>query len=382
MSAIDNIPAKQLWIIDSTLRDGEQAPGVSFSPRDKLRIVEGLSLAGVPEIECGTPAMGEAECREIEALVSMRLPVRLTGWCRARTADLDAAARCGLHSVHIALPISEIQLAAMELPEDWPTQTLPAIAAYARERFQYVSVGAQDASRAPFERLLGFVQLAAECGAHRARIADTVGAWNPMEAYAAFQKLVAANASITLEFHGHNDLGMATANAIAAIEGGADCVSVTVNGLGERAGNAALEQVVAAVHHSLCLGSGIRLDKLAELCRFVAHASGRPVPVGQPITGSAVFRHESGIHCSALLRNSRAFQLFPPEDVGCPAEEFVIGKHSGTASIVHTLAAHGIVTSRETARKLRDPIRAFVTQTKRSLTPGELASLFRQTLAR
>jgi len=366
----------RLWIIDSTLRDGEQAPGVCFSLRDKLRIAEGLVSAGVPELECGTPAMGDAECREIGAVIQQGLPVRLTGWCRAKSADLDAAARAGLDSVHIAFPVSEIQLRAMDKPKDWIAQTLPAIVAHARKRFAHVSVGAQDASRTPIDHLLNFVQLAAASGVHRVRIADTVGAWNSFDVFAIFEQLRSATANIKLEFHGHNDLGMATANTIAAIKGGADCVSVTVNGLGERAGNAALEQVAAAIHYSLRLDCGVRLNELASLSSIVAQAAGRPLPAGQPITGGAAFQHESGIHCSALLRDPSSYQLFRPEEVGRLAEEFVVGKHSGTAAIVHVLATHGVVTTRDAVLRMLDPIRQLATQKKKPLTASELAGLF------
>ncbi len=373
--------ARRPWVIDSTLRDGEQAPGVCFSLADKLRIAEGLSQAGVPELECGIPAMGEAECRDIRALIAQRLPPRLTGWCRATVADLDAASRCGLRSVHVAFPLSPILLAAMDKTQDWTERTLPEIVAYARARFEHVSVGAQDASRTPLDRLRSFVRQAAQCGVHRVRIADTVGAWNPLEACAAFQQLAPHAFGVELEFHGHNDLGMATANTIAAIQGGAGSVSVTVNGLGERAGNAALEQVAAAIHYSLHCQSGIQLNRLAELCDLVAEASHHPLMAGHPVTGSAVFQHESGIHCSALLRDSSTYQLFQPEEVGRSATEFVVGKHSGTAAIVHVLAAHGIVATRDAVQQVLDPIRSLAAQMKRPLTSAELTTLFRPTKA-
>lgn len=378
MSAMATTSAKRPWIIDSTLRDGEQAPGVSFSLHDKLRIAEGLARVGVPELECGTPAMGDAECREICAVIHRRLPIRLTGWCRAKIADLDAAARAGLNSVHIAFPVSEIQLRAMGKPKDWIAQTLPATVACARKRFEHVSIGAQDASRTPIDNLRSFMQMAIASGAHRVRIADTVGAWNPLDVFAVFEQLRSVAANIKLEFHGHNDLGMATANTIAAIKGGADCVSVTVNGLGERAGNAALEQVVAAIHYSLCLDSGIRLNELTSLCNITAQAAGRALPAGQPITGDAAFQHESGIHCSAMLRDSSSYQLFRPEEVGRHAEEFVVGKHSGTAAIVHVLAAHGVSTTRDAVLRLLDPIRQLAAQKKKPLTASELTGLFHQ----
>lgn len=367
---------RSAWIIDSTLRDGEQAPGVSFSLGDKIQIAEKLSEAGVPELECGIPAMGEAEQRDLRTLIAQRLPPRLTGWCRAIIRDLEAALCCGFRSIHIAFPLSAIQLAAMNKREEWPERTLPAILALARERFDHVSVGAQDASRTSFDRLRRFVLLAGQCGAQRVRIADTVGAWNPLETSAIFRQLSADARVLALEFHGHNDLGMATANSIAAIQGGAGCISATINGMGERAGNAALEQVVAAIHYSLHGESGIRLDKLAGLCDLVAATSGRALPAGQPVAGSAVFQHESGIHCSAQLRDSGAYQLFRPEEVGREGAEFVVGKHSGTTAIAHVLAMHGIAATRDAVKKVLAPVRSLATREKRSLTLAELVSLY------
>lgn len=366
------------WIIDTTLRDGQQAPGVVFSRKDRIRIADALAEARVPELECGVPAMGRTECEDIRALIARRYPVRLTGWCRATKPDLDAALQCGLSSVHVAFPLSAIQLGAIGKSRQWIKNELPEIVAYARAHFKHVSVGAQDASRAESECLRAFVRLASECGAGRVRIADTVGVWNPVQVFAAFQDLANVAPTLKLEFHGHNDLGMATANTIAAIQGGAHCVSVTVNGLGERAGNAALEQVVMAVRCSLMGDSGVNPAGLTELCRLVAKAAGREQPADQPISGKCVFQHESGIHCSAMVRNRSAFELFAAAEVGQSTPQFVIGLHSGSEGILHTLAQNGIVTSREIAQKMLQPIRMLAMQRRRALRPNEVVRIFRR----
>ena len=366
------------WIVDTTLRDGQQAPGVVFSRKNKIQIAHALSDLGVPELECGIPIMGSDECDDIRALLTRRYPIRLTGWCRAKKGDLFAALRCGLTSIHIAFPTSKVQLGAINKPESWIEETLLELMEIACCRFEHVSVGAQDASRTPLASLENFARRAFAAGAYRVRIADTVGAWSPIRVYPVFQRLLKELGPVNLEFHGHNDLGMATANALAAIQAGARSVSVTVNGLGERAGNTALEQLAMAIRYCLNADCGIRLAGLADLCAMVAEASCRPLPLSQPITGGAAFLHESGVHCSAMVRDRRAFELFHAGDVGAKSECFVAGVHSGSDSILHILAEHGIVASREVARKMLPHVRSLALKHKRALDSEEVASIFRQ----
>ncbi len=325
---------RRIEIIDTTLRDGEQQPGLAFSCEQKVMLAERLAKAGVDEIEAGTPIMGGGEAESIRAIVDMNLPCRVTGWCRADVKDLNAAEACGLQAVHFSLPASSILMDALGWSLHDISQKMLKIAAYARQSFQYVSVGLQDVSRAEMSVIRELVALAAGLGVDRIRLADSVGVWSPLQVARVISELRPLAGRVQLAVHMHNDLGMAVGNSIAALEAEADSVDVTAYGIGERAGNAALEQVAAAVGLSPILSSNVNVAEAAALASDLAGMTGQAVATNRPIVGSRVFTHESGIHVHAMLRDSRAYEPCEPSLFGHPGRQYVIGKHSGKSARV------------------------------------------------
>ncbi len=350
---VKSLVTRSAWIIDTTLRDGEQAPGVCFNHAEKMAIARALDRAGVDELEVGIPAMGPQARQDIRHLAALGLRCRLSVWCRAHPDDLAAAARCRVGGVHFSFPVSDIHLAALGRDRAWVLSQMDGLVRAARNDFDCITVGAQDATRADPDFLIQFAVRAKAVGVRRMRIADTVGAGRPGSIVELIRAINAAVPGLDLEFHGHNDLGMATANALSALESGARAVSATVNGLGERAGNTALEQIAMALQMHPGLNSAMDTTALLPLCRLVAQAAGQPIAPGQPVVGDGVFTHESGIHCHAMFKDARAYELFAPQQAGHGNRRFVLGSHSGSTAIRHLLRQAGIRISTRQAQTLR-----------------------------
>ena len=371
-------PTDAIKIVDTTLRDGEQTAGVVFSNQEKLDIARMLDEIGVHQIEAGIPEMGGGEQSSIEKMAHMGLQASVLGWCRAVRSSVDAALACGVDAVAISISTSEIHIKhKLNKTREWVIEAMTQNAAYAKEQgLRHVSVNAEDASRSDMEYLVQFGLAAKQAGADRLRYCDTVGIMEPFAICEQVKQLI-ERIGLPVEMHTHNDFGLATANALAGIRAGAAFVNTTVNGLGERAGNAALEEVVMALKHLHKLEMAVDTSKFRRLSELVAKASARDIPIWKAIVGANVFAAESGIHADGILKNPMTYEAFAPEEVGLQ-RQILIGKHSGTHSVKNKFSEYGIHLSDDMAALILERIRQYAVERKRTLFDKELMQIYEE----
>jgi homocitrate synthase NifV len=372
---MDPFAGKEIIIDDTTLRDGEQTAGVVFSLEEKVAIARLLDAIGVQEIECGIPAMGKEEQASVRALVDLGLNARLITWNRAVISDIQASIDAGVTAVDISLSVSDLHI-RHKLGKDraWVAEQLRVALDFCKAHNLYVSVGGEDASRADLVFVAELMAIASSLGADRFRFCDTLGILDPFTTFDKISSLRARVPELDLEVHTHNDLGMATANAIAGIRAGARFVNTTVNGLGERAGNAALEEVVMALKHACGIDPGIDTRRFVELSKLVGEASCRPVPEWKAVVGERVFAVESGLHADGVLKHPGNYEGFDPSEVGL-ARQFVLGKHSGSHGLRHRLATLDIVLSVVEEQRFMTRVRCRSQELKRPLSDSDLLVL-------
>jgi homocitrate synthase NifV len=369
-----------VFIDDTTLRDGEQTAGVVFSNHEKVRIAKLLEEVGVHQIEVGIPAMGGDEKATIKQIVDLGLDTSILAWNRAVMEDVKHSLDCGVDAVAISMSASDIHIEhKLQKSRQWVLDQIRECVAFAKSKGLYVSVNAEDASRSDLEFLLRFGQAAKEEGADRLRFCDTLGILDPFDTFNVISFL--KHHDLTIEMHTHNDFGMATANALAGIKAGATYVNTTVNGLGERAGNAALEEVVMALKHLGKVDLGMKTARFRELSEYVAAASARTIPAWKSIVGTNVFAHESGIHADGVIKNPLNYEAFAPEDVGLE-RQIVVGKHSGSRTIYRKFQEFGIELGKEDCDGVLALVRQTAVELKRALFDKELMYIYHDYLVR
>ena len=375
MCIIDRKSLKSIKIVDTTLRDGEQTAGVVFANHEKIAISQMLSDLGINQIEVGIPATGGDEKEVIKSICKRNLKSSIMAWNRAVISDIENSIDCGVDSVAISISVSDIHIQnKLKTSREWVLENMVKSVEYAKRNGLYVSVNGEDASRANDDFLIEFIEVAKQAGADRFRYCDTVGIMDPFSIKDKISKIY-NKTKFDIEMHTHNDFGLATANAIAGIIGGANYVGVTVNGLGERAGNAALEEVLMALKYIHGYDINIDTTKFKDLSEYVSSASGRDLPAWKAIVGSNMFKHESGIHADGALKNPTNYEAFDPKEVGLE-RQIVIGKHSGKAAIVNKFKEYDINLNDEDASIMLESVRALCIRAKRTLFDKELVQLY------
>jgi 2-isopropylmalate synthase len=341
----------RVLIFDTTLRDGEQSPGATMTLEEKLQIAALLDEMGVDVIEAGFPIASDGDFEAVGRIARLAQNAVICGLARANFADIDRCWEAVRHArrprIHTFIGTSPLHRAIPNLDMDAMAERIHATVTHARNLCDNVQWSPMDATRTEHDYLCRVVEIAIRAGATTINIPDTVGYTAPRESAALIAMLrerVPGADGVIFATHCHNDLGMATANALAAVEAGARQIECTINGLGERAGNTALEEVVMAMkvrNDILPFRTGVDTTRIMQASRMVATVSGFPVQFNKAIVGKNAFAHESGIHQDGMLKNAQTFEIMRPEDVGLNATSLVMGKHSGRAALRAKLAELG-----------------------------------------
>jgi homocitrate synthase NifV len=366
---------KDIILEDTSLRDGEQAPGVAFSKKTKLAVLDKLISVGVKWIEPGIPAMGGDELDALREIAERKNEAKLVAWNRGIREDIAFSLDLGFDAIHIGLPTSNIHLNdSIGRDRTWLLRQSTDLIKYAKDRGSFVSISAEDVGRTELPFLQEYACAVTGAGADRLRLSDTIGILNPPR-YAERVAAVKSVSSIDVQCHCHNDFGLAIANTIAGLDAGARYFHVCVNGMGERAGMPDLAQMCMVLKHLYDRDVGIKTEGLKELAEMVAKASNQPLPAWQPVVGDNVFAHESGIHTKGMLKNSSTFEPFSPEEVG-NKRRLVIGKHSGRALLKNVLEAHHIETDDEVLGRCLAEVRRVAIQTEGPVSDTQLCEIY------
>jgi 2-isopropylmalate synthase len=358
-----NTTNKRIRIFDTTLRDGEQAPGASLYPEEKIRIARQLAKLGVDIIEPGFPISSPGDFQAVQQISRELQMVEICGFARAVKADIDAAVRAtqdaALRRLHLFISSSDIHLDfQLKKSRQQVVELARSMVAYGKQFVERIEFSPMDATRTGEEFLLEVVEAVIEEGATIINIPDTVGYALPEEYGRMFRRVresVRRGDKVEYSAHCHNDLGLAVANSLAAISAGVTQVEVTVNGVGERAGNCSLEELAMAIEtrkEAMRAETGIVTGEIFNTSRMVSRIMHFPIAFNKPIVGRNAFQHEAGIHQDGLLKNRSTYEIMDPDQLGVPRSMIILGKHSGRHALKHRVNQYGVQLSAEELENL------------------------------
>lgn len=360
-------------ILDTTLREGEQTPGVTFSVEEKLTIANLIDDFGVDIIEAGHPVVSEDVFRSVKLISNQGHNADILAHCRAKKEDINDAISCDVDWVGIFFCVSKKRLKQhfkldLEKAIDLITNTIE----YAKDHGLKVRYTPEDTTRTEYEILIKVSKAAVEAGADRISIADTVGAMTPINMYN-FVKKMKADLNVKLNAHCHNDLGLATANSLAAYEAGVTLIDVTINGIGERVGITPLSEICLALNCFYQVQNNWKLGKLTQISQMVSEYSGISIPPNMPIVGENAFLHKAGLHVSAVVNNPSHYELFPAELIG-RKRNFILDKMAGVHTVRQKLEEMNLEANNDDVQKI---INYAKLKKKGTVTENEILDIFK-----
>jgi len=354
--AVDLKFPEKITIYDTTLRDGEQTPGVCLRTAEKLKIARKLDELRIHQIEAGFPVVSSEEKRSVTTIANEGLDANILALCRTKKEDIDTALDCNVDGIITFLGTSDLHLKhKLKVDQEDALNICMNAIEHAKDHGLFVAFSAEDATRTDLDFLKSVYKRAESYGADRVHIADTVGAISPQGMDYLVRELK-KDINIEIALHCHNDFGMALTNCIAGLLAGASAVSTTVNGIGERAGNTSLEEIVMALLIIYGVDLGFNIKVFYELSQMVEELTNMKVPNNKPIVGKNVFRHESGIHVDAVIEEPLTYEPFLPELIG-HQRQIVLGKHSGCRAVKAKLDECGITVSKDELCKIVDKVK-------------------------
>ncbi|MBS7605064.1 MAG: 2-isopropylmalate synthase [Candidatus Bathyarchaeia archaeon] len=367
-------------IFDTTLRDGEQTPGVSLTPEEKMEIALQLDKLGVDVIEAGFPSASKGEQKAVKEIARAGLKAHVCALARALRSDIDLALQSDVKYIHTFISTSEVQMKyALNMTPEQVIEAVIDSVQYIKDHGVICEFSPMDATRTDIGFLKKVCRAAEEAGADYINIPDTVGVMSP-KSMANLIRELKATLKVPLSVHCHNDFGLAVANSLAAVEAGATQVHVTVNGLGERAGNASLEEVVMCLHLLYNKRTGVNTKLIYETSRLVSRLTGVPIQPNKAIVGENAFAHESGIHTKGVVVKPITFEPFNPEIVG-RQRKLVAGKHAGRHGIRATLEEAGIYPTEEQLKEIVERVKEIGDKGK-TVTDADLLAIARVVIGR